>query len=62
MVGCRCGVDVENVVTMTALSRRIGEVEGESWCRAGSVIIIMTLRQLQCSLVITIAYDHLIPA
>ena len=31
MVGCRCGVGVENVVTMTALTRRIDEVEGE-WC------------------------------
>ena len=28
MVGCGCGIGVENIITMTALSRQIGGVEG----------------------------------
>ena len=34
-----CGIGMENVIRMTALSRRIDEVEGVSWCGVGSVII-----------------------
>ena len=34
-----CGITMGNVITMTALSRRIDGVEGVSWCGAGSVII-----------------------
>ena len=39
MVGCRCGVGVENVITLTALSRRLDGVEGVSWRGTGSDII-----------------------
>ena len=38
MVGCRCGVGMENIITMTASSRRIDEVEGVSWSVVGLVI------------------------
>ena len=39
MVCCGCGVGVENVITITVLSRRIDGVEGVSLCGAGLVII-----------------------
>ena len=39
MVGCKYGVDVENLIRTTALSRRVDGMEGVSWCGAGSVII-----------------------
>ena len=38
MVFCRCGVGVDDVIT-TALSRRIGGVEGVSWSGAGSLSV-----------------------
>ena len=38
MVGCGCGIGMENVITMTALSRRIDGMEWMLWCGAGSVI------------------------
>ncbi|XP_041365631.1 cysteine-rich venom protein Mr30-like [Gigantopelta aegis] len=39
IVCCGCGLGVENVTTITALSRRIDGVEGVSWCGEGSVVI-----------------------
>ena len=41
MVGCGCGVGVENVITMTACPDRSmgGGSVMVSWCGAGSVII-----------------------
>ena len=38
VVGCRRGVGMESVITMTALSRQIKGVEGVLWCGVGSVI------------------------
>ena len=44
MVGCGCGADVENVNSdcLVRMDGWMDEVEGASWCGAGSVIICYT--------------------
>ena len=39
MVGCGCGLGVDNVITMNALFRLIDGVKAVLWCGEGSAII-----------------------